>query len=299
MVHSSSILPISCLSLALLLGISAMPCNAQSTTEPAEESPPERFWYVAAHPGINVTTLDGNPALRATRTPEQRAIFETGTGVDMRLAAGVGRQFSPYFALDVELALDRHTVSNSGATRDTVEYVDERGFPTGQVGFGTVNRSFTVAVTYIALSVHGRAAIGPIFIFAGPTVLFPTSQSVRETIRLDGTARYHLGTPEETAVIVGELFESDASLRVSLTLGAGLTIGVSRRLEIMPRVGYELATGGTFDSRGEYVFTRPVNARSYFTEDFNKDVLLNSLFASVGVRYLLGSGSRSEQATQR
>ncbi|HVK39872.1 MAG TPA: hypothetical protein VNA88_15150 [Candidatus Kapabacteria bacterium] len=258
--------------------------HAQSAASEGAPSQGSTGWYVEPYVGLNVTTLEGNPAFRDRLPGEGRNdIYTTGTGVGPRLGAGIGRQLSGAFALELDLGYDSRHASNSGTTIDTcgTSLID-------------VERSYAVGIDYFSLGVRGRLALGPVFVIAGPNVAFSIAQSVDETVSLDTNCRYYYGSTS-TSVVHGELFDARGAVRVSVTLGLGAMIEVAPGIAIAPRVGYDIGLAGGYAGRGAYEFRKPGTAsQRYFDGEFNEDLRLEAMHASIGLWIALSKGLRQE-----
>jgi hypothetical protein len=268
-------------------------------------------WYIEPHAGIDYSFIDGNPAIRAPMSyagPERSPvtgegeptgptvldIYEDASGLAPLVGVTIGVQLSPTIGLELDLAYDSRRGSASGMTRDLCEIRDTiTNEPIGTV-WEPANKEITIGADYLSLGLVGTFGFKQFFFYAGPSVGIPLARTVDETTSwADETTpcRYFFGTADESMELVGVLDESvETATRVSLKLGVGVHVAIGSRVELVPRVGYDLGFTDLFTGSGAYTLRAPGSAEftpNFLGAELNNAVRVSSLQASLGVRILL------------
>jgi hypothetical protein len=248
-------------------------------------------FYVEPHLGINLTFLDGNPRLRAAIPGEgETDIYNSASGVAPLAGIVFGYAFTPSVAVELDLAYDGHTADNSGTTQDGCE-IFTPGQPSTIIQVPT-NKKYSVDVNYFSVGLSGSVSFDKLFVFGGPQVAVPLSSDVTETMEWADTAQrcqYFYGTDDSTRIVVNA-FDSttETATRASFRIGIGARFELSKGIELVPRVAYDLALSDTFIGDGFYALGKPeTESANYLESTFNNAIRLSALQASLGLRILL------------
>jgi hypothetical protein len=273
--------------------------------------PSQGGFYIEPHAGLNFTFFNGNPSARAPFSfagPDNEAvegegeaggttvldIYDGGSGIAPLIGVTFGYQFSPRAGIELDVAYDSRRASSSGMTNDACGHYDTTTGQLLEVVFEPASKDLTIGADYLSLALVGTFSLEKLFFFAGPSIGIPLSRTVEETSSWAGegtSCRYFFGTEDETIEIVGALDEDVvAAVRASLRIGIGGRFAIGDRLELVPRLSYDLGLTDTFDGEGDYLLRAPNSdplSGNYLGAEFNNAVRLSSLQASLGIRISL------------
>lgn len=252
-------------------------------------------WFIQFDLGLNVTWMNGNPALRPLFNYEERStLFESASGISPLISGSVGYRFNPEWALVLRLDYDPRHTSNSATSIDTCQIRDK---VSGQL-LSTptpTSKEFTFDVNYFSISLLPEFTIDNTYLFAGPTISLPLSRKLEETDRIIDTASaclYFAETPDSTRIRSGSVAtDKNMKTRISFKIGAGYNFRVAPTVTIVPQIGFDFglttalttdAATGTFETMSLRNPSRPGSTGE--TVNINDQVRLNSLQASIGVR---------------
>lgn len=242
--------------------------------------------------GLNLTFLNGNPYVRPLMTSyeQETALYRSALGLGPLVSLSIGYEFSSHFGITLRADYDGRHASKSANVNDSCVLQD----PISGNNLKTpmaVAKSYSVGVNYLSISILPNYRFNNLFFFAGPTVSIPVSRNVTETNTITGeTGCYYLSPgPDTTKSITGSLTDNgNSNTRFSVKLGVGYLFNVGTSIDLVPQLGLDLGLNRIF--KNDETLEMVNSARPEGTSVpvvINRNIRLNSLQASIGVRVYL------------
>jgi hypothetical protein len=265
--------------------------------EPPEEDilrprlPTRGSFFIGFDVGMNISWFDGNPIYRAFfESEEESQAFRSAFGIEPFGGFYLGMRVSPSMRVrfrgdyDVRVA-DRETV--------TIDQCPLHDAVTGEV-IGTVpvdvEKTFSLEIAYLTLSLVGEYHMGQAFLFAGPSLSRPLSRTFTETDRIvdpNSLCTYFADTPDTTRQIVATASGTDNLRSIwGVTLGVGYKIDMSSDLQLVPQIGAHFPFGSALQTDEDYTFRgESPGSEETITTRLNRHMYFRALQASIGLRY--------------
>lgn len=296
----------------LFLLLVAATCTSALADPPAEDVlrpvvPSTGAMYVEPHAGINFALLNGNArwrdpiiaqgningGLMLVQGEGETDLYNSASGIAPLFGATFGYRFTKIFGVEVDLSYDSRRTSNSGVTNDIAAVITPTDTTSQE---SPVDKNFTIGADYISLGLAVTARFAPIELSIGPVYSLAQKGVVEETTRWqpsDPAVYYFRQEPDESVGLRGGVTDSTkVDDRVSLRIGAAATFPITNRIELVPRVSYDIGLTDMFTGSDVYVMEADPQAmtdpnatnQNFFLARFNNAMRLSALQFSLGVR---------------
>jgi hypothetical protein len=247
-------------------------------------------WFGQVQGGLNFTILQGNSAVRQQGGFEQpSSIYKSSTGLGGIVGGSFGYYFTPNFGLMLSGDYDVRYASASANTIDSCLGRSSSGSVVTRLPLPT-HKEYSVRADYISLTLVGIYQYQNWQLSIGPSISFPRSGRIQESSDIlddSGSCFYLQDTPDQTRHIVGVNAQQDSlNTRVSIELGVGYIIRLSKKFAIVPQVAFDFGLTHTYSDHQALHTTGDVSGQDIINFPlYNKGITLHALQMTIGFRF--------------
>jgi hypothetical protein len=247
-------------------------------------------WFVQLQGGLNFTLLQGNSAVRQQGATEQpTSIYKSSTGLGGLGGVSLGYYFTPQFGIMLSGNYDVRYASASANTVDSCLGRDPSGTTVTRIALPT-HKEYSVRADYFTFTLVGIYQMDNWQLSLGPSISLPRSGRIQESSDIlddSGSCFYLQDTPDQTRHIVGVNAQKDSlNTRVSINLGVGYVIRLSKKFAIVPQVAFDVGLTHTYSDHQALHTTGDVTGGDIVNFPlYNKGITLHALQMTIGFRF--------------
>lgn len=196
-------------------------------------------WRLGFEAGANLNFASQEINGSHARSPIN--VFRSGMGVSPLLGIYAEVQATNNISIGARFLYDKKSSSNT----ETNAEEDCTLLGTGNLSLAQIDSKYEASITYFTFNPLVRFSFADrFFVQFGPVLQFAATDMVTtytRTVDAEEECRFIDGSPEGAMSAVGTVTDkADPSLRVGLDLGVGYRIPISPRIDLVPRIGYQM-----------------------------------------------------------